>query len=86
MPSTIDFSAAGLELDPKPELTEEQKKALLEEAIEKRERLADSALEMAKLFTQSGKAEIAQRRLKAIIKEFEGSAAAMEATEMLQGL
>ena len=75
-------------LDPKnmeqPELTEAEKKELVEQSIQKRERLTESGLEMAKLFMEKGKPKIARRRLKEIVDEFDGSAAAEEAREMLE--
>jgi Tfp pilus assembly protein FimV len=77
-------------LDPKnmeqPEPTEVEEKELVEQSIQKRERLAESGLDMAKLFIENGKPEIAMRRLKEIVDEFDGSAAAEEASEMLERL
>ena len=71
------------ELEEKPELTEEAKKALLEDAIQKREKLAESSLEMARMFIEKGKQEIAKRRLTDIVREFGSSAAATEAKVLL---
>ena len=70
-------------LELKPVLTEAEKKDLLEQAIQKRERLAESELEMAKLFIEKGKPEIALRRLRQVASEFDGSVAAEEARALL---
>jgi TolA-binding protein len=73
-------------LEKKPDLTDTEKKAHLEQAIEKQEKLAESGLEMAKMFLQNGKQAIALRRLREIVKQFAGSAAADEAKDMLKKL
>lgn len=73
-------------LESKPELSEAEKAELLEQAVQKREKLAESALDMAKMFIQRGKPEIARRRLQQIVEEFDGSAAVTEARTMLAGL
>ena len=70
----------------KPKLSDAEKNELLEQAIQKRERLAESQLEMAKLFIRNGKPEIALRRLKQITAEFSGSAAANEAKALMKSL
>lgn len=66
------------------EVTDDEQRELLQRAIEKRERLAESRLEMAKLFLQNGKSAIALRRLKEILGEFSGSKAAIEAKSLLK--
>ena len=77
-------------VDPKKEskskLSEDEQRQLVDEAIQKRDRLAESQLEMAKLFLQSDKPDIALRRLKEIVAEFGGSAAAKEAKAMMEKL
>ena len=70
----------------KPKLSEAENRELIDQAIQKRERLAESQLEMAKLFIRNGKPEIALRRLKQITAEFGGSAAAKEAKAMMKSL
>jgi outer membrane protein assembly factor BamD (BamD/ComL family) len=70
----------------KSELTEADQKALLEQAIQKQERLAESQLEMAKLFFQKRNSRIALRRLKEIVSEFGDSEAAKEAKTILKKL
>ena len=69
-----------------PELTEAEKKERLAAAIEKRDKLAESRVEMAKWFLQSGKKEIGKRRLQEIVSEFAASDAAEEAIQLLKGL
>lgn len=83
-PAAAETPAPNLES--KPELTEAEKAELLEQAVQKREKLAESALDMAKMFIQRGKPEIARRRLQQIVDEFDGSAAVTEARTMLTGL
>ena len=74
------------ELEPKSELTDDDRKQLLETAIQKQEKLAESGVAMAKLFLEKGKRQIAKSRLRAIVKEFGGSEAAKEATALLKNL
>lgn len=68
----------------KPESITAEQKVLLEDAIQKREKLAESQLEMAKMFLQKNKPGIARRRLREIASEFEGAAAATEAKALLR--
>ena len=63
---------------------EDEQRRLLDQAIEKREKLAESRLEMAKMFLEKGKLEIAIKRLQEIVDEFDG--AANEANAMLKRL
>jgi hypothetical protein len=72
------------ELEPKNELTDDQRRQILEDAIQKNEKLAESGLEMAKLFLQKGKRQIAKRRLLEILDKFDGSEAAKEAQALLK--
>jgi outer membrane protein assembly factor BamD (BamD/ComL family) len=74
------------ELEPKSELTDDDRKQLLETAIQKNEKLAESDVEMAKLFLQKGKQQIAKSRLRRIVEEFDGSEAAKEAKALLKKL
>jgi outer membrane protein assembly factor BamD (BamD/ComL family) len=73
---------------PKPEgkldLTEEDRKALLEEAIQKQEKLAESGLQIAKMFIEKGQILVVRRRLNEIVTEFSESAAAVEAKVLLK--
>ena len=74
------------ELEPKSELTEDERKQLLEAAIKKNEKVAESGIEMAKLFLHNGKRQIANRRLQEIVEDFGGTAAAKEAKSLLKKL
>ncbi len=56
----------------------------IEQAIETAEKLAESQMEMARLFLERGKPEIARRRLLDVIERFERSAAAKQARQMLR--
>lgn len=72
--------------EPQSGNADEEKRQLLDEAIQKNEKLAESAVEMAKLFLQNGKRQIAKRRLREIVAEFAGSAAAKDAKGLLKKL
>ncbi|WP_010587736.1 tetratricopeptide repeat protein [Schlesneria paludicola] len=71
---------------PVPTLSVEQQKQLVDEAIERLDRLADSQLEMAKLFIEKGKPEIARRRLQEVVELYGKSDAAKEARTLLKKL
>ena len=68
------------------ELTDDERRQRLETVIQKNEKLAESGVEMAKLFLENGKRQIAKRRLREIVKEFDGSEAANEAKALLKKL
>ena len=74
------------ELEPKSELTDDDRKQLLETAIQKNEKLAESGVAMAKLFLEKGRRQIAKSRLRRIVEEFDGSEAAKEAKALLKKL
>ena len=86
MRSTTATNTPVSNLESKSEPTEAEKKELLEQAILRRQKLAEGELEMAQVFLQKGKLEIAQRRFQKIMDEFEGSAEAVEAKTMLKKL
>lgn len=67
-------------------LTPEQQKQLVDEAIERLDRLAESQLEMARLFIDRGKIEIARRRLEEVVTEYGKSEAAKDAKKLLKAL
>jgi FimV-like protein len=67
-------------------LTPEQQKNLVDDAIERLDRLAESQLEMARLFIDRGKPEIARRRLQEVVELYGKSDAAKEATKLLKSL
>jgi FimV-like protein len=67
-------------------LTPEQQKNLVDDAIERLDRLAESQLEMARLFIDGGKPEIARRRLQEVVELYGKSDAAKEATKLLKSL
>jgi TolA-binding protein len=72
------------QLEPKQEMSDDERKQLLEAAIEKNEKVAESGIEMAKLFLHNGKRQIANRRLREIVEDFGGTAAAKEAKSLLK--
>ena len=84
MRATKTAKAPPLELDQKPQPTVDEQKALLEEAIRKRDKLADSELEMARMFLEKGKLDIAKRRLREILDAYGESAAATEARKLMK--
>ena len=69
-----------------PELTEEEKRKLLEQTNQIRDQRAGNELELAKLFLEKEKPDIALRRLKEIVAEYSGSAAATEARSLMKKL
>jgi outer membrane protein assembly factor BamD (BamD/ComL family) len=69
-----------------PELTEEEKRKLLEQTNQIRDQRAENELELAKLFLEKEKPDIALRRLKEIVAEYSGSAAATEARSLMKKL
>jgi outer membrane protein assembly factor BamD (BamD/ComL family) len=69
-----------------PELTDEQRKELLEQVIQRQDKLAESELEMVRIFLVHGKVETAQRRLRQIMAKYPGTAAATEAEQLLPTL
>ena len=81
-----DTADSCAQLEPKSELSSDASQQFLDTAIEKQEKLAESGVEMAKLFLQNGKRQIAKRRLREIVGEFGGSAAANEALALLKNL
>ena len=69
-----------------PELTEEEKRKLLEQTNQIRDQRAGNELELAKLFLEKEKPDIALRRLKEIVAEYSGSVAATEARSLMKKL
>lgn len=65
-------------------LSEDEQKRLVDEAIEKSEKLAESQLDMAQLFISRGKTDVARRRLEDLIERYGRSDAAKEARLMLK--
>lgn len=74
------------ELVKNPTLSPEEQKQLVDDAIERLDRLAESELEMARLFIDRGKIEIARRRLQGVVELYGKSDAAKEAKKLLKGL
>ena len=66
--------------------TDADRKELVERAIERRDKLAESEVEMARLFLAHGKTEIARRRLREVVDTCQGAAAVDEARRLLGGL
>lgn len=67
-------------------LSPEEQTAKLDEALERMDKLAESQLEMARLFIDRGKTEIARRRLQEILELYGKSDVAKEARKMLKRL
>ena len=86
MTSTKSKKKIGPKKKSQPELTEEEKQELLEQTNQIREQLAENQLELAKLFLENEKSDIAMRRLKEIVVEYSGSAAATEAKSLMKKL
>lgn len=86
MTSIKSQKTSGSKKKSKPELTEEEKQEILERANQIREQGAENQLELAKLFLENEKPDIALRRLKEIVGEYSGSAAATEAKSLMKKL
>lgn len=86
MTSTKSEKKIGTKKKSQPELTEEEKQELLERTNQIREQRAENELELAKLFLDNEKLDIALRRLKEIVAEFSGSAAATKARSLMKKL
>lgn len=67
-------------------LTPQQQSEELDRAIERLDKVAESELEMIRLFIDRGKTEIARRRLHALIESRGKSDAAKEAKVLLKRL
>ena len=86
MTSIKSQKTSGSKKKSKPELTEEEKQEILERANQIREQGAENQLELAKLFLDNEKPDIALRRLKEIVAEYSGSKAATEAKFLMKKL
>ena len=64
----------------------EGQRKLVDEAIERLDKLAESQLEMARLFIDRGKPEIARRRLQEVVELYSKTDAANEAKQMLKAI
>lgn len=84
MPASAKL-AETVELD-KVELSPEQQKEELEAALERLDKLAESELEMVRLFLERGKIEIAKRRLEGILESYPKSHATKEARKLLSDI
>jgi len=86
MTSTKSKKKSGSKKKSQPESTEEEQQELLERTNQIREQRAGNELELAKLFLENEKPDIALRRLKEIVAEYGGSAAATEAKSLMKKL
>ncbi len=86
MTSTKSKKKSGSKKKSQPELTEGEKQKLLEQTNQIRDQRAENELELAKLFLENEKPDIALRRLKEIVVEYSGSAAATEAKSLMKKL
>ena len=86
MTSIKSQKTSGSKKKSKPELTEEEKQEILERENRIREQGAENQLELAKLFLENEKPDIALRRLKEIVAEYSGSKAATEAKFLMKKL
>ena len=67
-------------------LTSDEQKEQLDQALERLDKHAESQLEMARLFIDRGKTEIARRRLHELVEMYGKSEAAKEAKMLLKRL
>ena len=83
---TADTVAPECDQEIQVKLTDEDRRRLVDEAIERADRIVESEIEMAHLFISSGKVEIARRRLEAIIEKYPESLAVGEARRVVEEL
>ncbi|MCC7423518.1 MAG: hypothetical protein IT428_24850 [Planctomycetaceae bacterium] len=74
----------GVEQKPKEALSEDAQRQMVDEAIERAEKLAESQLEMARLFISHRKMDVARRRLEDLLERYGRSEAAQEARKLLK--
>ena len=86
MTATKSKKKSGSKKKSQPELTEEEQQELLERTNQIREQRAENELELAKLFLENEKPDIALRRLKEIVAEYSGSSAATKAKSLMKKL
>jgi hypothetical protein len=86
MTSTKSVKSVRPKKKSQPELTEEEQRELLERANQIREQRAQTQLDLAKLFLEKQKPDIALRRLKEIAAEYGGSPAATAAKKLIKTL
>ena len=67
-------------------MTEAERKASVDEAIERLDKLAEGELEMARMFRERGKFDTARRRLQNLIAQYNKSRVADAARQLLQEL
>ena len=72
------------EQKPKEALSEDAQRQIVDDAIERAEKLAESQLEMARLFISHCKMDVARRRLEDLIERYGRSDAAREARKLLK--
>lgn len=72
------------EQKPKEALSEDAQRQIVDDAIERAEKLAESQLEMARLFISHRKMDVARRRLEDLIERYGRSDAAREARKLLK--
>lgn len=69
-----------------PTLSAEEQQKLLERAEQIREQRAETQLDLARLFVEHQKLDVALRRLQEIVAEFGGTSAAKKAQAMIKKL
>ena len=74
-----------------PQLTDEERRLLVEQAIERGDKIVESKIveseiDIARLFVTTGKVDVARRRLQQVIERFPDSEAVQQAREMLESL
>ncbi len=84
MTSTKSATKVAPKKKAQPELTKEEQRELQERENQLREQRAEIQLDLAKLFLAKIKPDIAMQRLKEIVAEFSGTAAATEAKQLMK--
>ncbi len=88
MPTNAQIATRKLKTQPQPPqaAAPEDLQQILDRAIEVPEKLAESQLDLARLFLKNNKLAAAERRLREIVEQFASSEAASEARQLLKNL
>lgn len=86
MPATKSAKPKRPSKKPQPELSEAEQQELLERANHLREQRAETQLDLAKLFLEKEKTDVALRRLREVVAEFSGTTAAKMTQALIKKL
>lgn len=84
MTSVKSEKTVGPKKKAKPELTDDEKRQIQQQAEQVKERRAETQLDLARLFLEKEQPDIAMRRLKEIVADYDGTTAATEAKSLIR--